>query len=119
MIPVALQKEYKLTKLPHSKLKVIEAVMSYYLLSFSHEDYTDEILEKLSVLVHIWDKKLKSKINKRFPSETTSLKFMYHEAKLMIEVFVKFKLETYNIEEHKLNNAIVENLKTTLHRQVV
>ena len=94
-------------------------VLSYYYLSFNPEEYTDEIKKNLSIIVTFWHTQLKPKINKQFPSKTCKVKFKYHEALVMIDAFLKFQRETFGLEEHNLNNAIIEIFKIQLHKQIV
>lgn len=118
MIEIA-QKEYALTKLTHTKLKVIEFVISNYLLSFNSHENTTEIASKISILIDFYHRTLKRKIDKRFPSETYKVKFQYHEAIVIVEAFILYQTENFGVDTQQHNLAIIDKLKTNLHRQIV
>ncbi|MFV9549639.1 hypothetical protein [Algibacter sp. PT7-4] len=111
-----MTEQIRLTKIPHSKLKVFEKVIAFYLTSFHKQELTDQDKSHISIATCFYHSRIKNKVNSQYPSKKSTIKFFYHEAYVMIKVFLKYQNFT-SIQD--LDYAIVENFKIDLYKQLI
>jgi len=108
--------QIQLTKIPHSKLKVFTEVISKYTLSFNPEELTDIDKCYISIAHTFFDTKVKRELLNRFPSKTHTIKFLYHEAFIIVKAFLVYQNIT-SIQEY--NYSVVEAFKIDLYKQLL
>lgn len=106
----------QLSKIPHSKLKIIEKAIIYFMENIKHDKMMEIEKAYESMATELYDKYTFPKTSKRYPSKTTTLKLPYHLASVL-----KFAIGNWMIgpQINDYEKAIIEQYYFEIDKQLI
>lgn len=108
--------KYKLKKLPHEYIIVIEKLLNYRIDVLEKQALEADKKMHLTIASRFYRKTIRKKAESHDPPKTTTLKMDFDEAYCLFWAFLIYQ-DTHLITPYE--NAIVDQMKTNLYKQLL
>src|SRR5690606_13945377 len=105
----------KLSKIPHHKLNIVYESLKHYLATLE-DTQMDETQKLYYSIADELKYNVGTKAAKRFPSEKTSIKLLYHQGMILSYAFKSYQ-QTFFVTDFE--HAVIENINSKLHPQLL